>query len=111
MKLADPIFSAVCYISHSIGSNNPIDLAKSGGERRPVVTDESLVVAAEVKMVGYITISSRYSTAAQEKWRHFACTSAVIILYISVLCWRAAAAATTAADDDELSTHPPTPFQ
>ena len=42
--------------------------------------------AAEVKMVGCITISPRHSTAAQEKWRHFACTSAVIIFCTSLFC-------------------------
>ena len=36
--------------------------------------------AAKVKMVGYITLNSRHSTAAQEKWRHFACTSVVNIV-------------------------------
>ena len=44
--------------------------------------------AAEVKMVGYITIA-HHGTAQwlSEEWRHFACTSVVIFFYISILCW------------------------
>ena len=48
-------------------------------------------------MVGYITTSSRYSTAAQREVASLCCTLFVLtFLYISSLCWRAPAFAQSA---------------
>ena len=42
--------------------------------------------AAEVKMVGYITISSGTAQRLSEKWRNFACTSDIITFCTSPFC-------------------------
>ena len=42
--------------------------------------------AAEVKMVGYITVAHGAAQRLSEKWRHFACTSDIITFCTSLLC-------------------------
>ena len=52
--------------------------------------------AAEVKMVGYITIAHGIAQRLSEKWRHFVCALlSSLFLYIFSLCWRASRAART----------------
>ena len=64
--------------------------------------------AAEVKMVRYITISSGTAQRLSEKWRHFACTSAVITFCSSTspFCVGVAGAKMPQNDQSETTTLP-----
>ena len=69
----------------------------------PTPVPESLArqQAAEVKIVGYITISSGRAQRPSEKWRHFACKSVIITFCTSPfsvgVCWLGGAAGGLAA--------------